>query len=131
MAGFRRPPSSGKRAHFRCWVICPAAPLIDVSGLPVALQAIVHEPVRTGAFRSMYPVIPWIGIVILGFVVGRDVKGRERPARLWSALAAISFVLFLAIRLSAAYGNAYPYTSVASFEFWTFAKYPPDLPFLS
>src|SRR6188474_1133570 len=33
-------------------------PLIDVSGLPVWLQAIVYEPVRTGAFRSMYPVLP-------------------------------------------------------------------------
>jgi uncharacterized membrane protein len=105
-------------------------PLIDVSGLPVWLQAIVYEPVRTGAFRSMYPVLPWIGIVMLGFVVGRDAKSRERPARLWLPLAVISFALFFAIRLSAGYGNAYPYTSVASFDFWTFAKYPPDLPFL-
>jgi uncharacterized membrane protein len=106
-------------------------PLIDVSGLPVWLQAIVHEPVRTGAFRSMYPVLPWIGIAILGFVVGRDAHRRERPERLWAAVAAISFALFFAIRLAGGYGNAYPYTGVASFEFWTFAKYPPDLPFLS
>ena len=47
-------------------------PLLDVSWLPVPLRAMLYEPVRTGAFRSLYPVIPWIGILLLGFVVGRD-----------------------------------------------------------
>jgi uncharacterized membrane protein len=106
-------------------------PLLDVSALPVPLQAILYEPVRTGVFRSMYPVFPWIGIVILGFVVGRDSQRREHPVRLWSAFAAVGFVIFLAVRLSAGYGNAYPYTSAGSFAFWTFAKYPPDVPFLA
>jgi len=106
-------------------------PLLDVSGLPVPLQAILYEPVRTGMFRSMYPVLPWIGIVMLGFVVGRDSRLRERPARLWCALAIAGFAIFLAVRLNAGYGNAYAYSSVASTGFWTFAKYPPDLAFLA
>jgi uncharacterized membrane protein len=105
-------------------------PLIDVSWLPVWLQAIVYEPVRTGAFRSMYPVLPWLGIVLLGFVVGRDAMTREQPAGFWSALAAIAFLLFFTVRLSAGYGNAYDYSSLDSLGFWTFSKYPPDLPFL-
>ncbi|HKU17351.1 MAG TPA: heparan-alpha-glucosaminide N-acetyltransferase domain-containing protein [Steroidobacteraceae bacterium] len=106
-------------------------PLLDVSGLPVWLQAVLYEPVREGAFRSLYPIIPWIAILLLGFVVGRDSMQRERPAKLWAALAAISFVLFFAVRLYGGYGNAYSYPSVASIEFWEFAKYPPDLPFLA
>jgi uncharacterized membrane protein len=106
-------------------------PLIDVSGLPVWLQAIVYEPVRTGAFRSMYPVIPWFAIVLLGFVVGRHAHGREPPKSLWYAVAGIGFALFLVIRLSAGYGNTYAHSGVGTFEFWTFAKYPPDLAFLS
>jgi uncharacterized membrane protein len=106
-------------------------PLIDVSALPVALRAVLYEPVRTGAFRSMYPVIPWIGIVLLGLVVGRDALARERPARRGLALAGLSLGAFLVIRLSGSYGNAYPYDSIASLDFWIFAKYPPDLPFLS
>jgi uncharacterized membrane protein len=106
-------------------------PLLDVSSLPVALRAILHEPVRTGAFRSLYPVIPWIAVVILGFVVGRDAIGRGRPERLWAAFAVVSLLVFLAIRLSDGYGNAYVYGSAASLEFWSFAKYPPDLAFLS
>ncbi|MBB6093352.1 putative membrane protein [Povalibacter uvarum] len=106
-------------------------PLIDVSGLPVALQAILHEPVRDGAIRSLYPVIPWIAIVMLGFVAGRDALSRSNPQKLWWLLSAASLLLFFAIRLSGGYGNAYSYSSIASLEFWHFAKYPPDLSFLT
>jgi uncharacterized membrane protein len=106
-------------------------PLIDVSWLPVPLQAVLYEPVRTGAFRSLYPIVPWIGILLLGFVVGRDALTRERPAKFWAALAALSFAFFFAVRLYGGYGNAYSYSSVTSVAFWEFAKYPPDLPFLA
>jgi uncharacterized membrane protein len=106
-------------------------PLLDVSWLPLPLRAILYEPVRTGAFRSLYPIVPWIGILLLGFVVGRDAMTRERPVRLWAALAALSFALFFAVRLYGGYGNAYAYSSVASVAFWEFSKYPPDLPFLA
>jgi uncharacterized membrane protein len=106
-------------------------PLLDVSALPLALRAVLYEPIRTGAFRSMYPVIPWIGMILLGLVVGRDTLTRERPVRWWLALAAVSFGAFLVIRLVGGYGNAYPYASIASLDFWMFAKYPPDLAFLT
>ncbi|MGH8186722.1 MAG: DUF1624 domain-containing protein [Steroidobacteraceae bacterium] len=106
-------------------------PLLDVSAWPTALQAVVYEPVRTGAIRSLYPSIPWVGIVLLGFVVGRDASQRERPARFWLILAAASLLVFLFVRISGGYGNAYAYDSIFSRDFWMFAKYPPDLPFLS
>ena len=106
-------------------------PLLDVSALPVPLRAILYEPVRTGGFRSLYPLIPWCAIVVLGFVVGRDSVSRKQPALLWMLLAGVCLLLFLAIRLTGGYGNAYPYTGVSSLDFWFFAKYPPDLPFLT
>lgn len=106
-------------------------PLLDVSALPVALRAVLYEPVRTGAFRSMYPVIPWIGIILLGLVVGRVVLTRTRPARWFLTLAAVSLATFLVVRLAGSYGNAYPYAEIASLDFWMFAKYPPDLAFIS
>jgi uncharacterized membrane protein len=106
-------------------------PLLDVSWLPLPLRAMLYEPVRTGALRSLYPIVPWIGILLLGFIVGRDALQRERPAKFWAALAALSFAFFFAVRLYGGYGNAYPYSSVASVSFWEFSKYPPDLPFLA
>lgn len=106
-------------------------PLLDVSALPVPLRAVLYEPVREGWFRSMYPVIPWIGLVLLGFVVGRDAVGREHRERLWLALGVVCLVCFLFLRTRGGYGNAYPTAAITTREFWYFAKYPPDLPFLS
>jgi uncharacterized membrane protein len=124
--------------HWPAKVLLPAAvavlalhPLLDVTGLPLVLRAVLYEPVRTGAFRSLYPVLPWCAIVLVGFVAGRDALSRKEPARLWLQLSGACLLLFVAIRLSAGYGNAYPYSSVASVDFWLFAKYPPDLPFLA
>jgi uncharacterized membrane protein len=119
-------------------ILLPAAlavlllhPLIDLSALPIPLRAVLYEPIRDGVFRSLYPVIPWGAIVLVGFVAGRDAATRAQPARLWFALAGFCLLLFCAFRLHGGYGNAYPYTSVASFDFWSFAKYPPDIPFLT
>jgi uncharacterized membrane protein len=106
-------------------------PLLDVSSLGTALRAVLYEPVRDGAFRSLYPIIPWFAIMLLGFVVGRAFDLRGWPAQRWLKLASASLVLFLLTRLTGGYGNAYAYQEIMSEEFWTFAKYPPDLPFLT
>jgi uncharacterized membrane protein len=106
-------------------------PLIDASWLPIELRAILYEPVREGVVRSMYPIIPWGAIVVLGFVIGRDVVTHGRSIRYWLTLSAACFAAFLAVRIYGEYGNAYPYTGIASRDFWFFAKYPPDLPFLT
>jgi len=106
-------------------------PLLDVSALPTALRAIVYEPVRDGVVRSMYPIVPWCAIVVLGYVAGRDTALHGPRVRRWLLLAALSAALFSLVRLSGGYGNAYAYESIASQAFWTFAKYPPDLAFLT
>jgi uncharacterized membrane protein len=127
-------------------ILLPAAlavlvlhPLLDVSALPVPLRAVLHEPIRSGGFRSLYPIIPWVAIVVLGYVVGRDAQGRSerRPddrsdlERRWLKLAALSLAAFLAVRLPGGYGNAYAFASYTGMDFWSFAKYPPDLAFLT
>jgi len=124
--------------HLPSLVLLPAAlavlllhPLLDVSALPLPLRAMLYEPVREGAVRSLYPIIPWAAILLLGFVVGRDAITRADPRKLWLSLAALSAGLFALVRLDGGYGNAYPYASVATLDFWSFAKYPPDLPFLT
>jgi uncharacterized membrane protein len=119
-------------------VLVPAAlavlllhPLLDVSSLPTAVQAIVYEPVRTGAFRSLYPIVPWAAIVIFGYAIGRDSITRAHLSRSWSMLALASLGVFLVVRLAGGYGNAYEYSGVLNLDFWLFSKYPPDLAFLS
>jgi uncharacterized membrane protein len=106
-------------------------PLLDVSALPAALRAILYEPVRTGVVRSLYPIIPWCAIVVVGYVAGRDTALHGPNVRRWLLLAGAFAALFFAVRLSGGYGNAYSYDAVASAAFWTFAKYPPDLAFLT
>lgn len=106
-------------------------PLLDLSALPLPLQAVLHEPIRTGAFRSLYPLIPWSAIVVTGFVVGRDSLTRAKPERFWLWWSAAALLVFLAVRLGGGYGNAYSYGSVTDLDFWLFSKYPPDLAFLS
>ena len=107
-------------------------PLLDVSALPLPLRAVLYEPVRNGAFRSLYPVLPWCAIVVAR--LRRRARCRATRATLrspWLWLAAACLLLFFAVRLAGGYGNAYPHAGVASLDFWSFAKYPPDLPFLA
>lgn len=106
-------------------------PLLDLSALPLALQAVLQVPVRTGAFRSLYPVLPWCAVLVVGYVVGRDALTRERPLRLWLLLGALCLLLFFAVRLHGGYGNGYPTAPIGTQAFWLLAKYPPDLPFLA
>jgi uncharacterized membrane protein len=106
-------------------------PLLDLSVLPLALQAVLQVPVRTGAFRSLYPVLPWCAVLVVGYVVGRDALTRERPLRLWLLLGALCLLLFFAVRLHGGYGNGYPTAPIGTQAFWLLAKYPPDLPFLA
>jgi uncharacterized membrane protein len=106
---------------------------IDLKGLG-AMGRILHEPApyaKGSTFDVLYPVIPWVGVMLLGLLAGRDAAARPNPVRLWWGLSIASFVLFFVVRMSGGYGNAYPGAGVGSFAFWTFAKYPPDLAWLA
>jgi uncharacterized membrane protein len=124
--------------HVRSSILLPLSlavlllhPLLDISSLPLPLRAILYEPVRSGAVRSLYPVVPWSAVVLLGFVFGRDAFARERSPRFWWALCGASLTAFLLVRLGGGYGNAYSHSGPFNLDFWSFAKYPPDLAFLS
>lgn len=75
----------------------------------------------------LYPVIPWIGFMLLGYVVGRDYYRDPEVGRKWVLAAVFFAVAFVAIRLGRGYGNAFPYERVGSYAFFTWSKYPPDL----
>ncbi|MFX1726123.1 DUF1624 domain-containing protein [Stenotrophomonas sp. AS1] len=87
--------------------------------------------------RTSYPVLPWIGVIALGWVIGpwfaRGGDALLRQRRLWlaGAGALLAFVLLRAIN---AYGDS-PWQSLATLgntlmSFFNVTKYPPSLLFL-
>lgn len=82
-----------------------------------------------------YPIIPWIGVMALGYCLGDWYTagydpGKRKKNLLYSGLAAI--VLFVIIRFSNIYGDPHPWSSQQStlytfFSFLKATKYPPSL----
>ncbi|MFT4191640.1 MAG: heparan-alpha-glucosaminide N-acetyltransferase domain-containing protein [Comamonas sp.] len=87
--------------------------------------------------RTSYPVLPWIGVIALGYAAGPWFKGEVAPARRQRALLATGLGLiagFAALRALNVYGDT-PWqagaTALAStMSFLNITKYPPSLLFL-
>ncbi|NWL07361.1 DUF1624 domain-containing protein [Pseudomonas hunanensis] len=88
--------------------------------------------------RTSYPVLPWIGVIALGYGLGpwfaRGSEAGQRQQRLLTAglLALLGFVL---LRLFNGYGEApwsgYPTFTQTLMSFFNITKYPPSLLFLA
>lgn len=87
--------------------------------------------------RTTYPILPWVGLIALGYCVGpwfaREVDPAQRARRLlrWGAGLLVAFVV---IRYMNVYGDK-PWTAmddgVRTFmSFMSLTKYPPSLLFL-
>jgi len=92
-----------------------------VSGLPVA---------------RMYPLLPWIGLMPLGYALARVYRlDPDVRQRFLIRLGAALILAFLAVRTVNGYGNPAPWSVQDSglFTVWSFlntTKYPPSLAFL-
>jgi uncharacterized membrane protein len=82
-----------------------------------------------------YPILPWLGIMLTGFVAGRWF---EKPAsqrkQLFLRLGLGTLALFIALRLSNWYGDPSPWSAQKSslftlLSFLNVNKYPPSLLF--
>lgn len=107
-----------------------------------AVWAMLHQraPIQLSdavTLKTTYPVLPWIGVIVLGYAVGpwfgRDTDAGQRVRRM--AMLGLGLVLgFVAIRWLNVYGDkpwfhaATPLRTVMSFLALT--KYPPSLLFL-
>ncbi|ENB9667220.1 DUF1624 domain-containing protein [Pseudomonas putida] len=88
--------------------------------------------------RTSYPVLPWIGVIALGYGLGpwfaRGSEAGQRQQRLLTAglLALLGFVL---LRMFNGYGEApwsgYPTFTQTLMSFFNITKYPPSLLFLA
>jgi uncharacterized membrane protein len=105
------------------------------------LWTVLHQPgtIRLGPgvdLFVLYPLVPWIGVMALGYVVGpvftRPPAARDRVClRVGLALSAG----FLALRLLNVYGDPSPWSSQATtartlFSFFNTTKYPASLLYL-
>lgn len=111
-------------------------------GAAGALWRVLHERgwIALGdglRLRTSYPVLPWIGVIALGYALGpwfaAGVPAAVRRRRLWGAgLGALA--LFVALRAVNAYGDA-PWLAYGDglrtwMSFFNVTKYPPSLLFL-
>ncbi|WP_251962227.1 DUF1624 domain-containing protein [Pseudomonas sp. Marseille-Q5299] len=88
--------------------------------------------------RTSYPVLPWIGVIALGYGLGPwFARGSDTGQRQYRLLLAgvIALLGFMALRMLNGYGEApwsgYPTLTQTVMSFFNITKYPPSLLFLA
>ena len=108
-----------------------------------SLWAILHDRgfiYESDSFRikASYPVLPWIGVILLGYAIGplysRAVEGAKRQSTLLK-LGLAMWCLLVVLRGLNIYGETLPWVSGEDFahtvmSFLAFTKYPPSLDFI-
>ena len=104
------------------------------------LWRIIHEPgvlwpQLSDRARVVYPLIPWVGVMALGFAFGTLWRRAKNRASLTARLGAGAFALFLLLRGLNGYGDHTPWqaqqTQLRSvLSFFNCEKYPPSLDYV-
>ncbi|HRD26919.1 MAG TPA: heparan-alpha-glucosaminide N-acetyltransferase domain-containing protein [Caulobacter sp.] len=106
-------------------------------GPAAPLWVMLHEggPTLT-AFFIVYPVLPWIGVMALGYGLAPVLTWTpRRRARALIALGVAMIAAFLVLRGVNAYGDPRPWKALVEpmrrgFSFFDVTKYPPSLDYL-
>jgi uncharacterized membrane protein len=91
-----------------------------------------------GNILEGYPLIPWIGVMALGYYLGGIFANGfevEKRKRILITLGLVSWLLFIILRSINGYGNIKPWMSQPSLtysilSFINVSKYPPSLDYL-
>jgi uncharacterized membrane protein len=103
-------------------------------GQPPAPVALLVTGGRLGPVLVGYPLLPWLAIMLLGWVFGRSLaRGPAvEPSRLLAAAGGAALVVFFVVRGINGYGNTGLYRDDASLVQWLHvSKYPPSLAYTS
>jgi uncharacterized membrane protein len=108
------------------------------------LWAILHQRQNVAVFSDgapdlyiLYPVLPWIGVMAVGYVLGRLYTwDGQRRRRTLLALGVATTLAWVAIRFVNNYGDPNPWrpfpdTLTTILSFLNAEKYPPSLDFLA
>lgn len=83
-----------------------------------------------------YPVLPWIGVLFIGYALGPQLKQPPQTRRkVLVTLGGLSLALFAVLRLCRGYGDSHKFVPGADLErsamsFFDVVKYPPSLQYL-
>jgi uncharacterized membrane protein len=88
--------------------------------------------------KVSYPLLPWIGVILLGWVAGPLYARTMEPARrarTWTVLGIACLALLAVLRGFNIYGESLPWTPQQDFvhtlmAWLNFTKYPPSLDFV-
>ena len=115
---------------------------IHVAGKFAPLWSLVHEkswkwePVAGHKVAVLYPLVPWIGVMALGYACGAWLKRAEEERRkLLLRAGIVTTVAFFVLRAINLYGDPHPWSpqQTAAFSVLAFLnveKYPPSLAYL-
>ena len=125
-------------AHNLLDPIWPASQLFDQQWpVWVALHSAMSLPAGPFLFVFRYPLLPWIGVMLLGFGVSRVFElSPERRNSILLRLGAALTLGFVALRASGIYGDPNPWQvqpggpTATVIDFLNVTKYPPSLLFL-
>jgi len=90
------------------------------------------------AIKISYPLLPWIGVIVLGYLAGTlfapGYAARQRQRQLWR-YGGIALGVLVLLRAGNFYGETLPWQwqstlSLTLMDFFNFTKYPPSLDFL-
>lgn len=102
-------------------------------------QAFYAFPVlgdNTPVIAVIYPLIPWVGVMAVGYAFGALYQlDAQRRRRLLLIIGSVAIVLFILIRAIDHYGDPSQWTQQKNFAFTVLSflnttKYPPSLLFL-
>jgi len=107
-------------------------------GLAYYLRVIIHEPASMSyqwPFGGLYPIIPWIGVLGLGWAFGDFLNSYDR-AKIQNlkaplvATGAGAWILFVVVRWFNGFGVLVSRQGNTLMDWLSVAKYPPSLAFL-
>jgi uncharacterized membrane protein len=137
MAGLRRLPTWGLLAFGLGWYAIGEVVtdwLWDPPGNASPAAALLMANYATDTLLIKYPLLPWLSIMVLGWVFGRYVNeysaGRRkispRAVLLTAGIAALA--VFVLLRANAGYGDMFLPRTADTWQQWLHvSKYPPSL----
>ncbi len=101
------------------------------------IAALLVSTYATSTMVIKYPLLPWLAMMILGWVFGRyllaykDGKTKVGPITLLLTLGFTALMAFAVIRYHNGYGNMFLYREDNSWQHWLHvSKYPPSAAFI-